>query len=67
MKLFTFIISIIALLDVITILYIVNFTCNEEVKDLSTPMNIFFGIIAGLIIWIIHFQVKEMRSKENHG
>jgi hypothetical protein len=63
MKLFILIVSSIALLDAISVLYIINFTCNEEVKDLSTPMNIFFGIITGLIIWIIAFQVQEMKSK----
>lgn len=67
MRLFTLIISILALLDAIAILYIINFTCNEEVKELSTPMNIFFGIITAFITWIVVFQVREMRAEENHG
>lgn len=67
MRLFTLIISILALLDAIAILYIINFTCNEEVKELSTPMNIFFGIITAFIAWIVAFQVREIRSQENHG
>jgi vacuolar-type H+-ATPase subunit I/STV1 len=53
------IISLIALADASAILYIINFSCNEEVADIIVPMNIFFGIITALIVWIIGYQVKE--------
>ncbi len=59
MKLFMLIISLVALADAIAILYIINFSCNEEVTDIIVPMNIFFGIITALIVWIIGYQVKE--------
>ena len=59
MKLFMLIISLIALADAIAILYIINFSCNEEVTDIIVPMNILFGIINALIVWIVGYQVKE--------
>ncbi len=54
-----FIISIIALLDAIVILYMVNTLCTDQ----QIPLNIFFGIITAFIVWIIAFQVQDMRSK----
>lgn len=54
-----FIISIIALLDAIVILYMINTMCPDQ----QTPMNIFFGIITAFIVWIIAFQVQEFRTK----
>jgi hypothetical protein len=59
MKTFMFIISIIALLDAIVILYMINTMCPDQ----QTPMNIFFGIITAFIVWIIAFQVQEFRTK----
>jgi hypothetical protein len=63
MKVFMLIITIVALLDSIVTVYMINTLCPEE----QLALNIFFGIITGFIIWIVVFQVREMKSQENHG
>jgi hypothetical protein len=63
MKTFMFIITVIALLDSIVTVYMINTLCPEE----QLALNIFFGIITAFIIWILAFQVQEIRSQENHG
>ena len=57
-----FIISLIALADAIAIMYIINFTCNEEVADIQIPLNIFFGVITAFIVWIIGYQVHDYKK-----
>jgi len=63
MKLFMFIISLIALADVMAILYIINFTCNEDINDIIIPLNTFFGVVLALILWIVGYQVYELKAK----
>ena len=63
MKLFMFIISLIALADAIAVIYIINFTCNEEIADIQIPLNIFFGVVLALILWIVGYQVYELKAK----
>lgn len=63
MKLFMFIISLIALADALAILYIINFTCNEEINDIIVPLNAFFGIITAFILWIIGYQVYDSKER----
>jgi hypothetical protein len=59
MKVFMLIISFIALLDAIVTMYMVNTLCSDQ----QLPLNLFFGVITAFIIWIIAFQIQEMRSK----
>jgi hypothetical protein len=59
MRTFMLVITFIALIDAIVILYMINTICPDH----QTPMNIFFGIITAFIVWIIAFQIQEMRSK----
>lgn len=59
MKTFMFIITVIALLDSIVTIYMINTLCPNE----QLALNIFFGIITAFIIWILAFQVQDMKSK----
>jgi hydrogenase-4 membrane subunit HyfE len=59
MKAFMLIITVVALLDALFTIYMVNTLCPEE----QLALNIFFGIITAFIIWILAFQVQEMKSK----
>ena len=63
MKTFMFIITVIALLDSIVTIYMINTLCPNE----QLALNIFFGIITAFIIWILAFQVQDMKSQRNHG
>ena len=54
-----FIITVIALLDSIVTIYMINTLCPNE----QLALNIFFGIITAFIIWILAFQVQDMKSK----
>lgn len=58
MKTFMLIISFIALLDAIVTMYMVNTLCPDE----QLPLNLFFGVITAFIIWIIAFQVQELKA-----
>jgi len=58
MRTFMLVITFIALIDVIVILYMINTMCPDQ----QTPMNIFFGIITAFIVWILAFQVQELRT-----
>lgn len=63
MKTFMLVITVVALLDALFTIYMINTLCPEE----QLALNIFFGIITAFIIWIVAFQVREMRAEENHG
>jgi hypothetical protein len=52
------VISIIALLDAIVTMYMVNTICPDQ----QLPLNLFFGVITAFIVWIVAFQVKELRA-----
>ena len=58
MKVFMLVISIIALLDAIVTMYMVNTICPDQ----QLPLNLFFGVITAFIVWIVAFQVKELRA-----
>jgi hypothetical protein len=58
MKKFMFIISIIAWLDAIAAICIINSEC----PPMQTSLNVFFGVIIAFITWIILFQVDDMRK-----
>ena len=53
-----FIISIIAWLDAIAAICIINSEC----PPMQTSLNVFFGVIIAFITWIILFQVDDMRK-----
>lgn len=58
MRTFMLVITFIALIDAIVILYMINTICPDQ----QIAMNIFFGIITAFIVWIIAFQVQELRA-----
>lgn len=52
------VITFIALIDAGITLYLINTLCPDE----QIPLNIFFGTITAFIIWIIAFQIQELKA-----
>lgn len=57
------VISVIALLDALFVVYLINTLCPDE----QLAMNLFFAIIIPFIVWIIAEQISDMRSQRNRG
>jgi len=58
MKRFMLIISIVAWLDAIAAICIINSKC----PPMQTPLNVFFGVILAFLTWIVLYQVDDMRK-----
>lgn len=58
MKRFMLIISILALIESIATLFIINIKCPPH----QTLLNVFFGITVAFSIWIVAIQIQEMRE-----
>ena len=58
MKRFMLTISIVAWLDAIATLFIINTEC----PPMQTSLNVFFGVITAFITWVVLFQVNDMRK-----
>ena len=58
MKKFMLTISVITWLVSLSILFIINAEC----PPFQVALNCFFGIITGIITWVVIFQVIEMRE-----